>query len=111
MNEVLLIQQLQQGDQAAFKQLVDACQNRVYNTVLGIVQQPEDAEDVSQEVFVQVYQNVKDFRGDSALTTWLYRIAVTSEKTYQPCQEFNWLRSKRRRHDSRLPSSRCGNGQ
>ncbi len=49
----------------------------VYNTVLSIVQDVQEAEDVSQEVFVQVYQSVKNFRGDAKLSTWLYRVAVT----------------------------------
>ena len=61
----------------AFKTIVDTWQDMVYNTVLGIVQSPEDAEDVSQEVFVQVYESVHGFKGDSKLSTWIYRIAVT----------------------------------
>lgn len=49
----------------------------VYNTVLGIVQDATEAEDLAQEVFIQVYQSVKQFRSESKLSTWLYRIAVT----------------------------------
>lgn len=49
----------------------------VYNTALGIVQNAEDAEDIAQEVFVQVYQSIGSFKGDSKFSTWLYRIAIT----------------------------------
>jgi RNA polymerase sigma factor (sigma-70 family) len=77
LNERDFILSLQNGDQLAFKQLVETWQHMVYNTVLGIVQDMQEAEDVAQEVFIQVYQSVKDFRGEAKLSTWLYRVAVT----------------------------------
>lgn len=77
MNEQELIQGLQNGEEAAFKYLVDHYRDRVYNTALGIVQSAEDAEDVAQEVFIQVYKSVAGFKGESKLSTWLYRIATT----------------------------------
>jgi RNA polymerase sigma factor (sigma-70 family) len=77
LNESELIQGLRNGDEAAFKLLVDTYQDRVYNTVMGIVQNAEDAEDVSQEVFIQVFRSIHTFKGESKLSTWLYRIATT----------------------------------
>ena len=77
MSEKDFILLLQKGDQQAFKQLVNTWQNMVYNTVLSIVQDSQEAEDVSQEVFIQVYQSIKNFRGDAKLSTWLYRVSVT----------------------------------
>lgn len=77
LNELELIDRLKKGDDAAFKVIVDTWQDMVYNTSLGIVQSAEDAEDVAQEVFVQVYESVGQFKGDSKFSTWLYRIAVT----------------------------------
>lgn len=77
MNETELIERLKKGDAAAFKMIVETWQDMVYNTSLGIVQNAEDAEDVAQEVFVQVYESVNQFKGDSKFSTWLYRIAVT----------------------------------
>jgi RNA polymerase sigma-70 factor (ECF subfamily) len=77
LNEQELIQGLRNGEEAAFKYLVDTCQDRVYNTALGIVHNAEDAEDVAQEVFIQVYRSIHSFKGESKLTTWLYRIATT----------------------------------
>lgn len=75
--EYELIQKLKNRDEAAFRYLVDIYQDRVYNTVIGIVQNAEDAEDVAQEVFIQVYRSIGDFKGESKLSTWLYRIATT----------------------------------
>ena len=77
MNHSALIDGLKQGDRIAFRQLVEAYQDRVYNTVLAIVRQPEEAEDVAQEVFVQVFRSIREFDGGQNLTAWLYRIATT----------------------------------
>ena len=77
MNEQELIALLKERDESAFKQLVLTWQDMVYNTVLGIVQHEEDAEDVSQEVFVQVFQSISSFKSESKLSTWIYRIATT----------------------------------
>lgn len=77
LNEWNLIERLKEGDQSAFKEVVESAQGLVYNTALGIVQNPEDAEDVAQEVFVQLYESIKTFKGESKLTTWLYRITVS----------------------------------
>jgi RNA polymerase sigma factor (sigma-70 family) len=77
LDERTLVEKLKNGDDAAFKLIVETWQNMVYNTALGIVQSAEDAEDIAQDVFVQVYQSVHTFKGDSKFSTWLYRITVT----------------------------------
>jgi len=77
LNELELIQGLKNGDERAFKFLVDTYQDLVYNTAISIVQNAEDAEDVSQEVFIQVYRSIHSFKGESKLSTWLYRITTT----------------------------------
>ena len=77
MTEQELIQGLQQNDERAFRFLVDTYQDRVYNTAFGIVQNSADAEDVAQEVFIQVFRSINSFKGESKLSTWLYRIATT----------------------------------
>ena len=61
----------------AFKYLVDTQKDRVFNTAIGIVQNAEDAEDVAQEVFIQVYRSIHTFKGESKLSTWIYRITTT----------------------------------
>lgn len=65
------------GSESAFRELVAAYQDKVYNTVLGFVQQEDDARDLTQEVFIRVWQSIKTFRQDAALGTWIYRIAVS----------------------------------
>jgi RNA polymerase sigma-70 factor (ECF subfamily) len=77
LNEWNLIERLRSGEDAAFKEIVESSQGLVYNTALGIVQNPEDAEDVAQEVFVQLYESIHSFKGESKLSTWLYRITVS----------------------------------
>ncbi|OQP56222.1 RNA polymerase sigma factor [Niastella populi] len=77
MNELELIQQLRAGDEQAFKSLVTNYQDLVYNTALGVVQNSEDAEDVAQEVFIQVFRSIDQFKGDARLSTWIYRITTT----------------------------------
>ncbi len=77
MNEFELIQGLRKRDESAFRYLVDQYQDRVYNTALGIVQNAQDAEDVAQEVFIQVFKSIDQFKGEARLSTWLYRIATT----------------------------------
>ena len=77
MTEYELLIKLQSGEESGFKTLVETYQKRVFNTVLAIIQDFEEAEDVSQEVFMEVYQSVGKFRGESKISTWLYRIATT----------------------------------
>jgi RNA polymerase sigma-70 factor (ECF subfamily) len=77
LDELTLIEKLKQGDEAAFKQIVETWQNMVYNTAVGILQNTSDAEDVAQEVFVQVFESVKSFKAESKFSTWLYRITVS----------------------------------
>lgn len=71
------IERLAQGDEAAFKKLVNDHKDRVYNTCLGFLHNPHDAEDVAQEVFIQVYDSIDEFREEASLSTWIYKIAVT----------------------------------
>jgi RNA polymerase sigma-70 factor (ECF subfamily) len=76
MSEAEIIQKLIQGDETAFKQLVDKYTQLVVNTCYGLLHNSEDAEDIAQEVFIEVYRSVHKFRADSKISTWLYRIAV-----------------------------------
>ena len=77
MDEQILIEKLKQGDEAAFRQVVETWQNMVYNTAIGILQNAEDAEDVAQEVFVQAFESIKTFKAESKFSTWLYRITIS----------------------------------
>jgi len=77
LSDTELVAQLQQGSEAAFRRLVAQYQGRVYRTALSLLRSPEEAEDVVQEVFLEVYQTVGRFRGETALRTWLYRLATS----------------------------------
>ena len=77
LDETDLIERLKKGDDAAFRSIVETRKDLVYNTALGLLQSAEDAEDVAQEVFIKVYESIHQFKGESAFSTWLYRIAVT----------------------------------
>jgi RNA polymerase sigma-70 factor (ECF subfamily) len=77
LDERILVEQLKNRDESAFKTIVTTWQDMVYNTALGILQNPEDAEDTAQDVFVQVYESIHSFKGDSKFSTWLYRITTS----------------------------------
>ncbi len=77
MEESPQIDALRRGDTAAFASFVKQYQHRVFNVCLGFVANREDAEDLAQEVFVEVFRRMNQFRGESALGTWVHRIAVT----------------------------------
>ena len=64
------------GDAAAFERLYDQHHKRVYSLCLRMLGEASQAEDLTQEVFLQVYKKIGSFRGDSAFTTWLHRLTV-----------------------------------
>jgi RNA polymerase sigma-70 factor (ECF subfamily) len=82
-NEDILIKELKEGKASAFKTIVDHYQDMVYNICLSIVKNEEDAEDIAQEVFVQVFQSIGSFKGASKLSTWMYRIATTKSLDHE----------------------------
>jgi RNA polymerase sigma-70 factor (ECF subfamily) len=73
-----LIAECLAGRTAAFGELVRRHQDRLYNTVFRLVDNAEDAHDVVQEAFLNAYQSLDSFKGDSLFFTWLYRIAVNT---------------------------------
>ena len=73
-----LITECREGNTAAFGTLVSRYQDRLYNTVLRLVNNAEDARDVVQESFLHAYQSLHTFKGDSLFFTWLYRIAINT---------------------------------
>ena len=75
--ELAFIQQLKQGNTNAYHLLLNQYSKRVINTCYKFLLNQEDAEDIAQEVFVEVFQSIQHFRGEAKLSTWIYRIAVT----------------------------------
>lgn len=76
MTEQELILELRLKNEPAFRWMVNLYHNRVYNTVLHILQNSEDAEDAAQETFIQVFESIAKFKEESSLGTWVYRIAA-----------------------------------
>ena len=77
------VEQARQGDTGAFGQLVHQHQNRLFNTILHVTGNREEAEDVVQDAFFQAYTKLDSFRGNSSFFTWLYRIAFNLAVTRQ----------------------------
>jgi RNA polymerase sigma-70 factor, ECF subfamily len=77
MEEAEFIRKLQAGDTAAYRELVLLHGKRVINACYRLILDRQDAEDLSQEVFIEVFQSIGSFRGSAKLSTWIYRIAVT----------------------------------
>ena len=75
-DEASLVNELQAGSEAAFDWLVTYYHGNVYNLVYGILSDPADAADVTQEVFLHAFRGIRGFRQGSSLKTWLYRISV-----------------------------------
>ena len=75
-NDNALITAIQSGNQKAVEQFINIYKARVYNTVLGMVHNAEDAEELAQDVFIKALETLDNFKGDAKLSTWLYRIAV-----------------------------------
>ena len=69
-----IIAQIQSGDRAAFDLLVAEYQTQVINIAYSMLSNREDAYDAAQEVFIRIYKNIASFRGDAALSTWIFRI-------------------------------------
>ena len=76
MGEKEMIKAILEGDQKAFKLLVDTYQVMVVNTCHAFIHDRDEAEDIAQDVFIQVFESLGKFRFESKLSTWLYRIAV-----------------------------------
>lgn len=89
MTEKELITALCNREEPAFRELVIQYQDKVFNTAMGLLQNEADAEDIAQEVFIQVYRSIHDFKGDSHISTWIYRITTT--------KSLDHLRSKKRK--------------
>jgi len=76
------IDRLKNRDEKAFRQLVEEYQHMVFRTCMGIVHNADDADDVTQEVFIEAFHSVDKFRADSKISTWLYRIAMNKSLNF-----------------------------
>jgi RNA polymerase sigma-70 factor (ECF subfamily) len=89
-----VVAQARAGDVQAFNRIVQACRKPVLGTVRRLIGNPDDVEDVAQDVFVRVYYSLDQLRTDEGFEPWLYRLTVNAA--------YDYLRRKRRRHESRM---------
>ena len=89
MSEENLISTLKKGDIKSFRILMDEHQRKVLNTCYRFLNNKEDAEDLTQEVFLEVYKSISSFREESKISTWIFRIAVT--------KSLDFIRKKKRK--------------
>lgn len=74
--EATLIRRVQAGEQAAFRDVVERYQAKVFSIIYGILRHPNDAEDIAQQVFAKAFFSIRSFDFRSSLLTWLYKITV-----------------------------------
>lgn len=89
MHEAELIHSILEGNQQDYTILIKQYQANVFRTAMGLLHNKEDAEEITQDVFVKVYQSLSSFNGKAAFSTWLYRITVNTS--------LNYLQKKKRR--------------
>ena len=89
--EAQFIERLKAGDEAAFDHLVAERSRDVYALLYRLTNDAEEARDLTQETFLRTFQNIKRFRGDADLKTWIYRIAVNQARN-----RWRWWRRRRR---------------
>ena len=76
--EQTLLTRLQAGDERALAELADAYGSKIFQLAFRYLRNKEDAEEIVQDVLYKVYRNVGTFRGDAALSSWIYRITFNS---------------------------------
>lgn len=96
-----LVAELQAGSERAFAELIAQYHQPLYSLIARSLQDPADAADITQEVFIKVFRNIRSFHGDSSLRTWLYRIAVHEASN----QRRWWSRHKRQEIAMEAPCS------
>src|SRR5512140_626846 len=104
--ESAIVAELKAGSEAAYAWLIGEFQQPVYGLVYRVVNDPADAADTTQEVFLKVFRGMKHFHGQSSLKTWIYRIAVHEASNRRRW----WYRHKARETSMKPPLSDPGPG-
>jgi RNA polymerase sigma factor (sigma-70 family) len=89
MDDIQIVNRVINGEVELFSAIVERYHLKVYSLCIGFIHQQEDAEDITQDIFTNVFTSLDSFKGNSQFSTWLYRIAVNTTYTF--------LRQKRRR--------------
>lgn len=101
--EAALVAELQAGSEQAFSQLIARYHQPLYSLIARSLQDPADASDITQEVFIKVFRNIRSFHGEASLRTWLYRIALHEASN----QRRWWSRHKRQEIAMDAPFGSC----
>jgi RNA polymerase sigma-70 factor, ECF subfamily len=80
MDDLEIIKRIKKGDKESFREIINKYKKVVYNHSRSFLHDAQEAEDAAQEIFINIYNNIKNFRGDSKLSTWIYRITVNTCK-------------------------------
>ncbi len=89
--EASLIAELRAGSERAFAELIAQYHQPLYSLIARSLQDPSDASDITQEVFIKVFRNIRGFHGEASLRTWLYRIAL-----HEASNQRRWWKRHRR---------------
>lgn len=100
--DCILLQGLRTGEESAYETLIQRFEQPIFNIVSRLLDDPADAADVVQEVFLKVFRNVVAFRGESSIKTWIYRIAVNEARNQR-----RWF-SRHRRQEVNLETEEQG---
>lgn len=76
INEKELIRRAKNGEKSAFEEIIGLYEKKVFSTIYYMVKNEHEVEDIVQEVFVKIYKNLKNFKEESSLYTWIYRITI-----------------------------------
>lgn len=82
ISEIEIIQSIADGEEKALTVLYDLYSEKVYNTALSYTKKVEDAEEITQDVFMKIYKSAATFKGNSSVSTWIYRITVNTSLNY-----------------------------
>lgn len=98
--EAQFVERLRAGEAAAFDRLVSEQSSAIYALLFRLTEDMEEARDLAQETFLQAFRNIKHFRGDADLRTWLYRIAINQARN-----RWRWWRRRQRDQTFSLDTS------
>ena len=87
-----LVRRFAEGDEKAFVEIMERYRGKIFTVTLGLLRNHADAEEITQDTFIRAHRGLANFRGDSSLATWLYRIAVNLARNRY------WYFFRRRRH-------------
>lgn len=93
-HDAILVQRFNAGDESAFTEIVARHREKIFCIVLGVLKNPADAEEITQDTFIRAHRGLARFRGDSSLATWLHHVAVNLARNRY------WYFRRRRRQDT-----------